>query len=181
MIDRLRSVAISLSVLILLGGMAFWIFTMTESGKSFVGDAFGDGALPDISFKTLQPDDRSAHYLLCPDNYCLPENTPISPTWAVPVSELYAAMIEFADQRGNIKAAKMNLADRQFDFLLTSEEKPWPDVITVRFISLGDRLSSVAIYARTPVGEPTPQEDQVAFVTEWIDQATQQFPVASLE
>jgi len=154
---------------------------MTESGKAFVGDTFGDGALPDIAFETFQPAAGSPYYLICPDNYCMPQDTPIAPTWAVPVSDLSSVMIDFADQRADVKVAKMNLADRQFDFLVTRDGKPWPDVITVRFISLGSRLSSVALFARTPVGTSTLQKDHIDFVTLWIDNAKSRLPISSIK
>ena len=109
MIDRLRSLVLMLCMLVLLGGVAAWIFSLTDSGKNWLGDTFGAGELPVIDFGTLEASGDKGALLLCPESYCLQPGSQPAPIWAVSAGDLMNAVINHMDARLDVQTARMDI------------------------------------------------------------------------
>jgi len=150
-LDKLIYISISLSVVIVIGGLILIMFSDELPLKGI----FGSGEIAEVDFETLTAAPGQNHYLACPENYC-PLATPdkITEIYPVTVDALSQRFFKYVDDlpRVDLKPGGMDIPNRQFEYLAYSGTNPFPDLITVQFFDLGGSRSSVAIYSRTLKG-----------------------------
>lgn len=131
------------------------------SDRLNLGSSGAANTLPIVNFTTLETTSADPSYLACPELLC-PSADPDerTPTYTVSVSLLRDALIDFIDASPGLETHRIDLPKGQFDFLAYTVggssfvRKTIPDVVTVRFFDIGPQRSSLAIYSRTPIGEP---------------------------
>jgi len=165
-LDKLIYISISLSVVIILGGLILIMF----SEKLPLEGIFGSGEIAEVDFEALTVTPGPNHYLACPEDYC-PMATPdqITEVYPITVDVLSQRFFNFVDglPRVDLKPGGMDIPNRQFEYLAYNGSNPFPDVVTVRFFDLGGNRSSVAIYSRTLKGEDLSDTNQ-KLVSRWL-------------
>ncbi len=150
LLDIIRNIAITLSVLVVLAGGVLLL-----AGPEKLSTLIGRRALPEIDFATL---DRSTGeirggYLLCPPDAC-PKAAPdaAAPVFALPVERLRARLFEFAEISPDIRSYRLDPAHETYVFLERDPSMTVPDVVTVRLYATPDGGSTLAIYSWSPRG-----------------------------
>ncbi len=106
----------------------------------------------DIEFATLKTADRPNWYLVCPDGYCAAVPYRVSPIFPEPARALRDRWMRLLDGEPRITRVRAIEPQLQYDFVQRSLVFRFPDTITVRFISLGEEQSTLAIYSRSHYG-----------------------------
>ena len=151
-LDKLTYISISLSVLIIAGGLLLILF----SEELPLEGIFGSSKMEIIDFETLAVVPDQNHYLSCPEDYC-PMATPdqIAIVYPVTVDILSRRFLDFVDAQPRVEknTKRWDIPKRQFEYLAYSGPNPFPDVVTIQFYDLGGNRSSLAILSRTLKGE----------------------------
>ncbi len=151
-LDKLTYISISLSVLIIAGGLLLILF----SEELHLEGIFGSSKMEIIDFETLAVVPDQNHYLSCPEDYC-PRATPdqIAFVYPVTVDVLSRQFLDFVDAQPRVEknTKRWDIPNRQFEYLAYSGPNPFPDVVTIQFYDLGGNRSSLAILSRTLKGE----------------------------
>ncbi len=151
-LDKLTYISISLSVLIIAGGLLLILF----SEELHLERIFGSSKMEIIDFETLAVVPDQNHYLSCPEDYC-PRATSdqIAIVYPVTVDVLSRQFLDFVDAQPRVEknTKRWDIPNRQFEYLAYSGPNPFPDVVTIQFYDLGGNRSSLAILSRTLKGE----------------------------
>ena len=126
------------------------VLLLTPLGESPLIALLPVGEVEAVDFATLKLTNKPNHYLLCPPNFCGDKAHGTSPTFDLSVIELrvrWDAVIA-AQPRLVILAED----DGQIDYVQRTAMVRFPDIITVRFISLSPSRSTLAIYSRSVYG-----------------------------
>jgi uncharacterized protein (DUF1499 family) len=105
-----------------------------------------------IDFATRSGGDTSNRFLACPEGYCAGPPDRISPVFDVPAAALrdrWNRMVEAEPRVTRTGSADDAL---QYDVVQRSRFFRFPDLITVRFVPLGDTRSTLAVYSRSRYG-----------------------------
>jgi hypothetical protein len=150
LINKILTISLGLSVLVVIAGALFIAFGPTD----FLKDYVSSNELKEVEFETLKLGTLEDEYLACPEDFCL-EATPniIAPRFTQTITQLRTVLLDYVDRDRTITPQSMDIAKQQFTFLVHDQPKPFPDVVTVRFIDLYGQYSSVAIYSRTEIGK----------------------------
>ena len=106
-----------------------------------------------IDFTTGFKHKKPNQYLVCPQNYCAHKPNRIAPVFNIPAKQL-ARAFEAMVQKQVPKVSRIDERDggMQITYLQRSPVLQFPDGITVRFIPLSDKTSTLAIYSRSKYG-----------------------------
>jgi hypothetical protein len=151
-LDNLTYISISLSVLIIVGGLLLILF----SEELPLEGIFSPSKMEVIDFETLAIVPDQNHYLSCPEDYCLMATSDqITIVYPVTVDVLSLRFLDFIDAQPRVEknTKRWDIPNRQFEYLAYSGPNPFPDVVTVQFYDLGGNHSSLAILSRTLKGE----------------------------
>jgi uncharacterized protein (DUF1499 family) len=113
---------------------------------------FGPVDLSPIDFRTLTRPNRPNQFLVCPRDLCRATPDLFSPTYDIPVASLRDRWLKLIVQQPRVQQLAVSKEGWQYDFLQRSLVLRFPDTITVRFITLGDKRSTLAIYSRSHYG-----------------------------
>lgn len=131
-----------------------WFLAALVLGRAHVLD-FLLGAPPEesVSFETLVPPATPNSYLVCPPGLCraAPMAVP-SPVFAIPADRLRADWTAMLARQPRVTVLGGNPHLRQMNIVQRSRVIGFPDRVTVRFIPLGQELSTLAIYSRSLYG-----------------------------
>jgi uncharacterized protein (DUF1499 family) len=105
-----------------------------------------------VIFPRLVVSDRPNHYLVCPDNFCAATADRKSAQFDIPVSELQKRWRKVIDRQPRITLITRSTDGLQADYVQKSAIIGFPDTITIRFIPLGDKRSTLAIFSRSHYG-----------------------------
>lgn len=136
----------------LVAGVVCLMLLFTPLGKRPLDALFPVGEVEPIDFKNLRLQRTSNQYLACPRGYCSTQPDAEIGEFSVPVEKLrdsFQANIA-AESRVELLADQDGL---QFDYVQRSARFRFPDVVTVRFISLSSSRSTLAIYSRSIYGK----------------------------
>lgn len=166
MLDRFRSLAVGLSLIVLVGLLGLYFIVQLGGGEDVFGGS--EGNLPPVDFTSLDysPDDNG--YLLCPSEACgaaIADGVP--PVFPVDAGQLRQLFVGFADSNPTITTFRFDLVSDQFDFTERLPGKTFPAVVTVKFMRVDAYSSTVAIYSRQPVGD-SDKEEHSERVARWI-------------
>ena len=91
-------------------------------------------------------------YLVSPNNYCSARAHMASPTYDLSVEELRERWMTMIASQPRIETRKADEEAMQYEFIQRTKIMRFPDIITVRFISLEQRRSTLAVYSRSRYG-----------------------------
>jgi len=147
----MKSVFGYLLVACLITGVIGAVLLFTPLGKQPLEALLPVGALKSIDFKTLQLSSRPNEYLVCPVGYCSAQPHAESEVYKVSIDELRKRLQqEISNQpRVELLASQNGL---QFDYVQRSARFRFPDIITIRLISISPSRSTLAVYSRSIYG-----------------------------
>jgi uncharacterized protein (DUF1499 family) len=105
-----------------------------------------------IAFETLQRPASSNQYLVCPPELCTAKSDATSPAYDVPRVVLQKAWLELMAAQPRVVQIGISPDVSQYDFMQRSQWIRFPDIITVKFIDLATKQSTLAIYSRSHYG-----------------------------
>ncbi len=91
-------------------------------------------------------------FLVSPNNYCSARAHLASPTYDLSVEELRERWMTMIASQPRIETRKVDEEAMQYEFIQRTKIMRFPDIITVRFISLEQRRSTLAVYSRSRYG-----------------------------
>lgn len=113
---------------------------------------FGPVDLTAIDFRTLTRSQRPNQYLVCPRDLCTATPDAVSPVYDMPATRLRERWLSLMAQQPRLEQIAVSKDGWQYDFIQRSRLLRFPDTITVRFLPLGDKRSTLAIYSRSHYG-----------------------------
>jgi uncharacterized protein (DUF1499 family) len=121
----------------------------TPLGKRPLAALFTVGDVKPVDFEDLKLTDKPNQFLMCPPGIC--EGHAESPVFDVSVEELLQRWQKVVTAQPSVE---LLAADGQpFDYVQRSARFRFPDIITVRFISVSPSQSTLAIYSRSLYGK----------------------------
>ena len=91
-------------------------------------------------------------YLVSPNNYCSARAHMASPTYDLSVEELRERWMTMIASQPRIETRKAGKEAMQYEYIQRTKIMRFPDIITVRFIPLEQRRSTLAVYSRSRYG-----------------------------
>lgn len=139
-------------LVILLAVVIGIFFAFIRTDEMMIG-FFPEGPGESIDFATLELKDSPNQYLVCPANLCNGQQHRESPVYSMPAEELASIWFDIVEAKPRIEQMPVDNGDvNQVDYVQRTELMQYPDWITVRFIDLEDRKSTLAIYSRSVYG-----------------------------
>ena len=106
-----------------------------------------------MDFQTLELTSwKRNQYLVSPNNYCGARAHLASPTYDLSVEELRERWMTMIASQPRIKTGKADEEAMQYELIQRTKIMRFPDIITVRFIPLEQRRSTLAVYSRSRYG-----------------------------
>ncbi|HWA50254.1 MAG TPA: DUF1499 domain-containing protein [Dongiaceae bacterium] len=141
-----KAVGIGCGLLIVVLGLLLW------DGR-FPERFFVVGKLPDIDFRTLERQDTPNQYLMCTNQLCTAYIDDLPPIYSASVHEVRAAWEKVLSREPRVKELHRDLQAMQIDYVQRSLVWRFPDIITIRFIPIGENKTTIAIYSRSVYGQ----------------------------
>jgi len=151
-VDNLIVISLSLSALIIGGGLLLILFSDDLSLEGI----FGPGKIRDVNFETLVVSPDQNHYLSCPEDYCsLATPDQFTDVYPVGVDILSQRFLDYIDTRSRVEknTKRWDIPQRKFEYLVYHGANPFPDIVTIQFFDLGGNRSSLAIFSITLKGD----------------------------
>ncbi len=142
----LKALGIGCGLLFVVLGLLLWDGRLPE--RFFIV-----GKLPDIDFKTLERRDTPNQYLMCANQLCRAYIDDLPPIYGATVDETRAAWEEMLSREPRVKELHRDLQGTQIDYVQRSAFWRFPDIITIRFIAIGEKKTTIAIYSRSVYGQ----------------------------
>lgn len=166
MLERIRSLVVGLSLVVVAAGLAIYFLVQIGGGDSLFGSK--DGNLQSTDFVTLSYAPEQNGYLLCNADLC--RNATADGNGEIflrPVSDLRKAVADLADSLPTVKTLKFDLVNNQFEFSERLPGQTFPAVVSVRIDEAAPYTSTLSIYSYQPVGDSTPADHRDR-VIRWI-------------
>ncbi len=113
---------------------------------------FGPADHAAVDFATLALDGRPNQHLVCPEGFCAASPHAISPVFEISATALRDRWMAMIERQPRVIGKAADAAALHYDFVQRSLVFRFPDAITVRFIALGERRATLAIYSRSSYG-----------------------------
>lgn len=135
---------------VILAILAFGIYGREKTWLLF----FGNADLGAIDFKNFTPSKKPNHALFCPIDYCpnAKRSSP-SPVFDIPANELKNKLLSLILSEQNIQQVASDDDNLEYRFVQHTPVMRYPDTIRVKFISLTDQKSTLAIFSESQVGQ----------------------------
>jgi hypothetical protein len=154
---KIRYLAIGSSIAVL----ALGALLLHPDARPLLDSLFGQGKLPPVDFESLELSGEQDEYLVCSLELCrMAQPNLVANAYNVPLAELRDMLISSIDKSPTYFRRSLDLAKQQFEFTERVPSSPYPDVVTIRFVNLGDNRSSLAIYSRSVGGRSDPGRNQ---------------------
>jgi uncharacterized protein (DUF1499 family) len=111
-----------------------------------------DPAPERVDFKTLAGHAAPNRYLACPHDYCAGPPDRVSPDFDMSSTALRDRWMAMIAKQPRVTRTGADDTALQYDFVQRSRFFRFPDLITVRFIPLGENRSTLAVYSRSRYG-----------------------------
>ena len=125
------------------------VLLFTPFGERPLSALFKVGDFEPVDFENIQLTDTPNRFLMCPPGLC--SGNAESPVFDIPVEELRKRWQDVVAAQPRVRVLADN--GRQIDYVQRSARFRFPDIITVRFISVSPLQSTLAIYSRSVYGE----------------------------
>jgi hypothetical protein len=140
---------LTLLVAIVLGLAAFWLAVRIYMGREAENRIAPSEA---ISIAELHSPLPKPGFLFCPPGYCPAAEAIASPVFPLPWERLHEYWTEVVSGEKLVETIAADPDGRRFVYIQHSPTFRFPDIITVEFVPLGPRRSSIAIYSRSRYG-----------------------------
>lgn len=114
---------------------------------------FSVGAVPVIDFATLKRADTPNQFLTCPNSLCTAYIDDLPPVYAGSVAEVRDAWEALMQREPRVTELRRDPEGLQIDYVQRSRLLRFPDLITIRFIAIDAKRTTVAIYSRSIYGQ----------------------------
>jgi len=111
------------------------------------------GDVETVDFAALKLTDKPNQFLMCPPGFCGANPNADSPVFDVPAARLLARWREVVAAQPRVELLAVDQGGRQIDYIQRSARFRFPDIITVRFISVSPSQTALAIYSRSIYGQ----------------------------
>jgi len=142
---------LAIGVLIVLVVAAVILFT--PFGERPLAVLFTVGDVESVDFAELKLTDKPNQFLMCPPGICGANPHADSPVLDVSVEQLREHWREVLAVQPRVELLAEDEEGQQFDYVQRSMRFRFPDLITVRFISVSFSKSTLAIYSRSVYGK----------------------------
>ncbi len=142
---------LAIGVLIFVVAAAVLLFT--PLGERPLTALFAVGDVENVDFEEFKLTDTANQYLMCPPGFCDANPHAESPVFDVSVEQLRGRWREVVAVQPRVVLLAEDEDGQQFDYVQRSARFRFPDIITVRFISVSSSLSTLAIYSRSIYGK----------------------------
>jgi uncharacterized protein (DUF1499 family) len=141
-----KALGIGCALLLVILGLLLWDGRIPEQ-------FFTVGKLPDIDFKTLERRETPNQYLMCTNQLCKAFIDDLPPIYGANLFETRKAWETLVQHEPRVKELRRNADGSQIDYVQRSAFWKFPDIITIRFIPMGERKTTIAIYSRSVYGQ----------------------------
>jgi len=142
-----------LSISVLFAVVVAAVLLFTTFGERPLTALFAVGDVEAVDFANLKLTDKPNQFLICPPSFCDASPHADSPMFDVSVEQLRARWREVVTVQPHVKLLAEDEEGQQFDYVQRSARFRFPDIITVRFISVSSSQSMLAIYSRSVYGK----------------------------
>jgi len=142
---------LSIGVVIVVGVAAVLLFT--PLGERPLASLFAVGDVQSVDFSRLRLTDKPNQFLMCPPGHCGAAPHADSPVFDVSVARLRDHWRDVLAVQPRVALLVEDAEGRQADYVQRSARFRFPDLITVRFISVSISKSTLAIYSRSVYGK----------------------------
>ncbi len=142
---------LSIGVLFVVAVAAVLLFTAL--GERPLTALFAVGDVEAVDFAELKLTDKPNQFLRCPPSFCKTKPHADSPVFDVSVEQLRERWRDVVAVQPRVKLLAEDEEGQQFDYVQRSVRFRFPDIITVRFISVSSSQSTLAIYSRSVYGK----------------------------
>ncbi len=125
------------------------VLLFTPLGERPLSNLLSVGDFETVDFEDLQLTDKPNQFLMCPPGIC--NGHADSPAFEVSVDELRERWREVVSAQPRVELLAED--GEQFDYVQRSARFRFPDIITVRFISVSPSQSTLAMYSRSVYGK----------------------------
>jgi len=154
-------------LLVIVVGIVIAVIALIWEGTTLESVVFDVGDVPVVDFATLQRGPDPNQYLLCPKGMCGAETDGEAPVFDVPIQQLQVAWDEMLAEQPRLQVLRRDVTNTQIDYVQRSRLLRFPDLITVRFVSIDDAHATVAIYSRSVYGKGDMGVNRMR-VEEWL-------------
>ncbi len=131
---------IGVVVLLLTGALILGLYTLPV------------GRVAQVDFASLTLTSKPNQYLVCPRELCAAAPDRESPTFDLTTEQLRTQWLVWAAGQNGLEPLSEHPDGLQLDVVERTKLIGFPDVITVRFVSVDGGKSSIAIYSRSVYG-----------------------------
>ncbi len=133
------------------------VLLFTPLGERPLTALFAVGDIEAVDFAALKLTDKPNQFLVCPPGLCAADPHADSPVFDVSVEQLRERWHEVVATQPRVELLAEDEESQQFDYVQRSARFRFPDIITVRFISVAtyhsESQSTLAIYSRSVYGK----------------------------
>ena len=125
------------------------VLLFTPLGGRPLSALLGVGDLQTVDFENLPLTDKPNQFLMCPPQLC--KGHAVSPVFELSAEDLRERWQRFIAAQPRVEVLAEH--GQQIDYVQRSARFRFPDIITVRFISVAPSQSTLAIYSRSVYGK----------------------------
>ncbi len=129
------------------------VLLFTPLGERPLAALFAVGDVEAVDFAELKLTENPNQFLMCPPGSCDTDPHAESPVFDVSVEQLRERWREVLAAQPRVELLVEDEEGQQFDYVQRSARFRFPDIITVRFISVSSSQSTLAIYSRSVYGK----------------------------
>ncbi len=128
------------------------VLLFTPLGERPLAALFAVGDVESLDFAELRLTDKPNQFLVCPPGSCEADPQADSPVFDVSVEQLRERWRDVVAAQPRVELLAEDEEGQQFDYVQRSARFRFPDIVTVRFISIAPDQSTLAIYSRSVYG-----------------------------
>lgn len=136
-------------IFVLVAILVVMVLLFTPIGGRPLSALFSVGDFEPVDFEDIQLTDKPNQFLMCPPDLC--NGHAESPVFEFSVEVLRERWQDVVAAQPRVAALAEN--DQQIDYVQRSARLRFPDIISVRFISVSPTRSTLAIYSRSVYGK----------------------------
>lgn len=140
-----KALSIGCALVIVVLGLLIWDGRLPEK-------FFTVGKITELDFKNLVRRDTPNQYLMCTNQLCNAYIDDLPPIYGANVFEVRKAWETLVQGEPRVRELHRNADGTQIDYVQRSAFWRFPDIITIRFIAVGERKTTLAIYSRSVYG-----------------------------
>ncbi len=129
------------------------VLLFTPLGERPLSNIFSIGDIEAVEFSDVNPTDKLNQFLMCPPRICTADRNADSPMFDDSVDRLRERWREVVAAQPLVELLVADQDRQQFDYVQRSARFRFPDIITVRFISVSPSQSTLAIFSRSVYGK----------------------------